>query len=50
MEVLWAPWRMAYIGTVCLVDKDGAAIKTYRYAATAAGAGCPRGFQIGSVK
>lgn len=29
-------WRMAYIGTVCLVDKDGEAIKTYRYAATAA--------------
>jgi hypothetical protein len=29
-------WRMAYIGTVCLVDKDGEAIKTYRYAGTAA--------------
>jgi hypothetical protein len=29
-------WRMAYVGTVCLVDKDGEAIKTYRYAATAA--------------
>ena len=29
-------WRMAYIGTVCIVDKYGEAIKAYRYAATAA--------------
>jgi hypothetical protein len=29
-------WRMAYIRTVCLVDKYGEAIKTYRYAGTAA--------------
>lgn len=29
-------WRMAYIGTVCLVDEHGDAIKTYRWAATAA--------------
>lgn len=29
-------WRMAYVGTVCLVDARGDAIKTYRWAATAA--------------
>lgn len=29
-------WRMAYVGTVCLVDEHGEAIQTYRYAATAA--------------
>jgi len=29
-------WRMAYVGTVCLVDEHGDAIKTYRWAATAA--------------
>jgi hypothetical protein len=29
-------WRMAYIGTVCLVDEHGEALKTYRFAGTAA--------------
>ena len=29
-------WRMAYVGTVCLVDEHGDAIKTYRWATTAA--------------
>jgi len=29
-------WRMAYIGTVCIVDTEGEALATYRYAATAA--------------
>ena len=29
-------WRMAYIGTVCVVDEHGEALETYRYAATAA--------------
>lgn len=28
-------WRMAYVGTVCLVDENGDAIRTYRYAASA---------------
>lgn len=29
-------WRMAYVGTVCLVDEYGDALKTYRFACTAA--------------
>lgn len=29
-------WRMAYIGTVCLVDEHGEALRTYRFACTAA--------------
>jgi hypothetical protein len=29
-------WRMAYIGTVCLVDEQGEALKTYRFACPAA--------------
>jgi hypothetical protein len=29
-------WRMAYIGTICLLDQHGDAIKTYRYASSAA--------------
>ena len=28
-------WRMAYVATVCLVDENGEALRTYRYAATA---------------